>query len=95
MKVKVNRLYMLARCPYDGYVWNVRLISITPKMCPSCKKRFKNSEGITPSYATKQLEMQQLDFEHYIDLRKWLDKANSISAECKDFEELIGKMGTK
>jgi len=86
---------MLARCPYDGYVWNVRLIGIAPKMCPSCKKRFANADGTTPSYATEQLETRELDFAHYIDLRKWLDKANAISHQCKDFEELIGKMGAQ
>jgi len=90
--VKVNKKYILARCPYDGYVWNVRLVGITPKMCPSCKRRFANANGTSPDYATEQLEMRPLDFNHYIDLRKWLDKANSISRNCENLEDLIGKM---
>ena len=90
--MKVNKKYMLARCPYCGYVWNVRLVGITPKMCPSCKKRFEKSDGVTPSYATSQLEMRQMEFKYYLDLRKWLDQANKISSECKDFKELIDRM---
>ena len=88
----MNKEYTLARCPYDYYVWNVRLVDIAPKMCPSCKKRFENTDGVTPSYATSQLEMCQMEFKYYVDLRKWLDRANMISSECENFDELIEKM---
>lgn len=64
----------LAECGYCKYTWALRVNSI-PKMCPRCKKRFKNAPA-APDWATKEVKIWTEKFESFDALRKKLDKLN-------------------
>jgi len=64
----------LAECGYCGYGWALRVNSL-PKMCPRCKRRFKNSPG-APDWASKEVKTWAEPFESYDALRKRLEELN-------------------
>ena len=66
----------LARCPYCGYVWILRVPDYSPKMCPLGKKRFANQGGSSPKWDAKPVELWTETFESYGDVRKRLAELN-------------------
>jgi len=72
--------YLIAECPFDGYVWRVRgtdektgeLLEgySLPKSCPRCKKRFDTA------WASAQLRTYKKMFKNYRELLMFLNEKN-------------------
>jgi hypothetical protein len=76
----------LARCPIDGWIWKRKVSN--PKQCPKCKYSY-----IYPGH--KKAELFSLSFNTPKEATDWVDKANGISAQCKDLDELLRRMKKK